>query len=236
MSTLESCGSYTCCHLDRGSWALVAPPVVSAMPEGSTSVCGVVYVWTSSSDSSPQMSTLTILFRGRWRSAQFAIFLGRVIGQQWCRQVLEEQVWRERQSGHHTWLGSVSGHSLQQSFAPYGFVVMKAGCWLLYICRQHEQRHRHRCHKRRDQGYYTPNSLSRGSMTSRKKTGDRTDPLRTPRSRVNSADNWLPTLILVLEWSYQSLISLQVFPLMPASYKHLRRTGYCTQSKAFWRW
>ena len=40
---------------------------------------------------------------------------------------------------------------------------------------------------------------------------------------------------LISSLTMHSLISLQVLPLMAASYERLRRTGYCTEPKAFWR-
>ena len=77
--------------------------------------------------------------------------------------------------------------------------------------------------------------FKRGFMISKKRTGDRTEPWRTPRSRVSNEDREPLTFTLPFGKEYQHRSSLQALPLMPASYSHFRRTGYWMGFNAFCR-
>ena len=73
----------------------------------------------------------------------------------------------------------------------------------------------------------------RGSMISKKRAGERTEPWRTPRSRLNTDDKEPFTLTIHFGDIYQLRISLQALPSIPASYRRFRRTEYWMESNAF---
>ena len=78
------------------------------------------------------------------------------------------------------------------------------------------------------------NSFRRGSIINRNSVGERTEPCRTPRSKVIELESFLFTCILHLGLVYQEFSSLQALPLIPQSNARLSNSGYWTVSKAFW--
>ena len=59
----------------------------------------------------------------------------------------------------------------------------------------------------------------KGSMISKKRAGERTEPWRTPRSRLNADDKEPFTLTIHFGDIYQLRVSLQALPSIPASYR-----------------
>ena len=69
-----------------------------------------------------------------------------------------------------------------------------------------------------------------GSITSRNSTGERTEPWRTPRW-MTKGDETVPfTRTEDFGLLYHCLISRHAFPVTPAFFRWLRRTGYSTVS------
>ena len=75
----------------------------------------------------------------------------------------------------------------------------------------------------------------RGSITMRKRIGDRTDPWRMPLITGNSLDLCPFNLTQPLKPQYQSFSSLHNFPLIPMPYNRCKRIGYLIESNAFSR-
>ena len=108
--------------------------------------------------------------------------------------------------------------------------------WRLFECRQHEQRLHStalRCMDPQSDALILseedPLSFNRNSV------GERTEPCRTPRSKVIELESFLFTCILHFGLVYQEFSSLQALPLIPQSNARLSNSGYWTVLKAFWR-